>query len=154
MQDRESIARELAEHGLRATRQRIALLGLLRALDHPTAIELHQHLAPEDRGMSRKTVYEVLSSFVRVGLAACVTEGGEPYRYEGADDPHYHARCRECDRLFDLPSTAEPHIRDLTKLPSGFRLEGIAVTLLGTCSSCRRGTRNRSRTRQVTGRAI
>ena len=47
----EKVAEELARHGLRATRQRIAALRLLRRLkSHPTSAELHtREPEPEDR---------------------------------------------------------------------------------------------------------
>jgi Fe2+ or Zn2+ uptake regulation protein len=82
-------------------------------------------------------VYEILSSFVHAGLAACVTDGGEPFHYEAVASPHYHARCRVCDRLFDLPATADSVIRGRTRLPEGFHLEAINVTLRGVCLRCR-----------------
>jgi Fur family transcriptional regulator, peroxide stress response regulator len=132
------LADELARFGLRATRQRVALLRLLRgAEDHPTVLQLHRAIRREQRNVSRKTVYEIVSSFVHAGLAACVTEGGESARYEARVAPHYHARCRVCDRLFDLPPSADSQIRGRTALPEGFRVEGIAVTLQGVCMHCR-----------------
>jgi Fur family peroxide stress response transcriptional regulator len=138
MREDAELGEELSGHGLRATRQRISLLRTLRAhRGHLTAIELHRHMRREHRNLSRKTVYEILSSFVRVGLAACVTDGGEPYLYEAAGAAHYHARCRVCDRLFDLPASADTQIVARTPLPEGFRLEGIQVVLRGVCSRCR-----------------
>jgi Fe2+ or Zn2+ uptake regulation protein len=133
-----SLQEELASHGLRATRQRVALLRLLRSKDgHHTALELHRSLVRVQRRVSRKTVYEILGSFVHVGLAACVTDGGEPFRYEAATDPHDHARCRICDRLFDLPSRADAQVRGLTAVPEGFVVEAVTVTLRGVCLRCR-----------------
>jgi Fur family transcriptional regulator, peroxide stress response regulator len=133
-----ALAEELAGAGLRATRQRIALLRPLRATDdHPTVLQLHRSIRREQRRVSRKTIYEILSSFVHAELSACVTEGGEPAHYEARVAPHYHARCRISDRLFDLPSTADSQIRGRTPLPGGFRVEGISVTLRGVCLHCR-----------------
>jgi len=133
-----AFAQELSRHGLRATRQRVALLRILRDADnHPTAIDLYRVLRRQHRRVSQKTVYEILSSFVREGLATCVTDGGEPYRYEPNTAPHYHARCRACGRLFDLPARANAQIRGLTDLPEGFRVETISVTLRGLCLRCR-----------------
>jgi Fe2+ or Zn2+ uptake regulation protein len=134
---RQALAGELARHGLRATRQRIALLDLLRAADgHPTALELHRALRGEHRNVSLKTVYEILASFLSEGLAASVTDGGEPYRYEARTAAHYHARCRVCGRLCDLPASADGQIRGRTSIPEGFRIERIAVTLHGVCLRC------------------
>lgn len=132
------LAEELSSHGLRTTRQRLALLRLLRAAEnHPTAFDLHKALRREQRRVSKKTVYEILNAFVREGLAACVTEGGEPFRYESTTAPHYHARCRVCQRIFDLPARANSQIRGLSALPEGFHVESIGVTLRGVCLRCR-----------------
>jgi Fe2+ or Zn2+ uptake regulation protein len=86
--------------------------------------------------VSKKTVYEILNAFVREGLAACVTDGGEPFRYESTTEPHYHARCRVCERIFDLPARANSQIRGLANVPEGFHVESIGVTLRGVCLRC------------------
>jgi Fe2+ or Zn2+ uptake regulation protein len=132
-----ALAEDLSRRGLRATRQRLALLELLRAsTGHPTVLDLHRALRRRQRNVSQKTVYEILNSFVREGLAACVTDGGEPYRYEARTTPHYHARCRVCGHLYDLPARADGQIRGLTNVPEGFRIEAISVTLRGICLRC------------------
>lgn len=135
----DALAEELAQHGLRATRQRVALLGLLRTRHgHHTVPELHRVLRRQQRNVSRKTVYEILGSFVQAGLASCVTDSSEPStQYEAATEPHYHARCRICGRLFDVPVGATGQIRGLSKVPEGFVVETIAVTLRGVCIRCR-----------------
>ena len=135
----ERVAAELAERGLRATRQRVALLRLLRrSRSHPTAAELHRSLVAEHPNLSLKTVYDVLDSLVSANLAACVTDGGEPYRYEAQSAPHYHARCRVCGRLSDLEGQADGYIRGRTAVPEGFVIERISVTLVGRCPRCRK----------------
>lgn len=134
----DKLAAELARYGLRATRQRVAALRLLRRQrGHPTAIELHRLLLRDHPTLSQKTVYETLDAFVTVGLASRVTEGGEPYRYEVWAEPHYHARCRACNRLYDLPASGDSQIRGRTPLPDGFHVENIQVTIHGLCLRCR-----------------
>lgn len=85
---------------------------------------------------SRKTVYETRASLVHARLASCVTEGGEPFRYEPNADGRYHGRCRSCGRIFDLPAAADASIRGLTPIPDGFRVQAVHVTLLGVCRRC------------------
>ena len=134
----ERAATELAARGLRATRQRVALLRLLRKTrSHPTAAELHRGLLTQHPNVSLKTVYDILDSLVAANLAACVTDGGEPYRYEAQNAPHYHARCRACGRLYDLEARADGNIRGRTAVPEGFVVERISVTLVGLCPRCR-----------------
>ncbi len=137
MSAEDRIAAELAARGMRATRQRVGLLRLLRrARNHPTAAELHRSILKAQPNVSLKTVYEGLDSLVSIGLASCVTEGGEPYRFEANRDPHYHARCRVCGRLFDLAARSDGHIRSKTPLPEGFDVERISVTIVGRCPRC------------------
>lgn len=134
----EKVAEELSRHGLRATRQRIAALRLLRRLrSHLTSAELHERLLPEHESLSQKTVYEILDALVRAGLAARMTAFGEPYRYEARPEPHYHAACRICGRLYDIPASADSQIRGRADLPEGFHVEKIDVTIRGLCLRCR-----------------
>jgi len=134
----EKIAEELSQHGLRATRQRVAALRLLRRLKtHPTPAELHARLLPQHESLSQKTVYEVLDALVQAGLASRVTSTGEPYRYEARPEPHYHAACRVCGRLTDVPACADSRIRGSASLPEGFEIEKIDVTIHGLCRRCR-----------------
>ena len=134
----ERIAEELSRHGLRATRQRVATLRLLRRLrGHPTAGELHQRLVPEHRNLSQKTVYKILDALAQAGLISRVTAVGEPYRYEARPGPHYHATCRVCGRLSDVPASADSQIRGRADLPEGFSVERIEVTIRGVCLRCR-----------------
>ena len=129
---------ELAEQGLRATRQRVALLRLLReSREHPTVIELHDRLRREQRRVSRKTVYEILDSFVRAGLASCPGEGATPARYEASREPHDHARCRKCGRLFDLRAGRLRRPCVTRRALDGFRVESVSVTVRGVCRGCR-----------------
>jgi Fe2+ or Zn2+ uptake regulation protein len=131
-------AAELAARGLRATRQRLAVLERLRSSDgHPSAADLHRQLLRQHPHLSLKTVYEALDALVGAGLADCVSDGGGPYRYEANTAPHYHARCRVCGGLVDVPARADGHIRGRTPVPEGFEVEQIRVTLLGRCSRCR-----------------
>lgn len=129
---------ELAARGLRATRQRLAVLERLRrAGSHPTAADLHRQLLRAHPNISLKTIYEALDALVGAGLAHCVTDGGAPYRYEANTESHYHAKCRVCGSLMDVPARADGHIRGRTQVPEGFEIEAIRVTLLGRCSRCR-----------------
>jgi Fur family peroxide stress response transcriptional regulator len=133
----ERLAEELARYGLRATRQRVAALRLLRRQrGHPTAVQVHHALVRRHPNLSQKTVYEILDAFVTAGLASRVSEGGEPQRYEARLEPHYHARCRVCGRLFDIPASANSQIRGRSYVPEGFRVEKIQVTLHGLCLRC------------------
>jgi len=133
------LGEELLRCGLRGTRQRVGILDLLRSSgSHLTAPEIFRAIRRDQPRVSKKTIYEVLDSLVRAGLALCITDGAEPCRYEAAKAHHYHARCRICGKLFDVPANTDAQIRGRSPLPEGFRIEGISVTFRGICFRCRK----------------
>jgi Fur family peroxide stress response transcriptional regulator len=134
----DQIAAELRERGLRATRQRVAVLrALRRRKSHPTAAEIHDAVAERLPGVSLKTIYLVLDSLEEAGLTACVTAAGAPFRYEVLTEPHDHAHCRRCGRLFDIPARVFAQNEDLVGLPAGFEPERVSVRVQGLCRRCR-----------------
>lgn len=134
---RESFAEQLARSGLRATRQRVAVLLLLDAeRGHPSATDVHARLVEKQPNLSQKTVYEILDTLVDAGLARRVTQITGPARYEARLERHDHAWCRVCGRIFDVPARADRKIREQAELPNGFRLESVQVTLEGRCARC------------------
>ena len=116
----------------------MALLRLLRKTrSHPTAAELHRGLLTQHPNVSLKTVYDILDSLVAANLAACVTDGGEPYRYEAQNAPHYHARCRACGSGYHAKTPAKSSGEHLFKRhknadPDGnsYRMPHIPVDVL------------------------
>lgn len=133
----QKIAEELSRSGLRATRQRVAALRLLRRMkSHPTSAELHARLLPTHANVSQKTVYDILDVLVEAGLASRLSAAGQPARYEARSEPHYHATCRVCRRLYDVPASLESRIGGRAQLPDGFHVEAIDVTIRGVCGRC------------------
>ena len=135
----ESIGTQLAERGLRVTRQRVAVLSLLDAeRGHPSALDVHARLIEEHPNLSQKTVYEILDTLVDAGLVRRVTQVRGPSRYESRLERHDHAWCRVCGKLFDVAARADRAIREHAELPQGFRIEAVSVTLEGRCARCAR----------------
>ena len=134
----EGIEAELRELGLKATRQRVAVLRTLRERPtHPTAAEIHRAVQRRVPGVGLKTIYLALDSLLEAGLAACVTEAGPPSRYEARTERHDHAQCRKCGKLFDIPARSFAPDRAHAGLPEGFEPELVRVRVEGLCQRCR-----------------
>jgi Fur family peroxide stress response transcriptional regulator len=135
------------QHGLRCTRQRIALYEALRkARNHPTADELYrlalQHDPEAARGLSRATVYNTLEALGRAGLVHQVPNAGACCRYDADLTDHLHFRCRETAEIRDVPPELGQRLLD--RLPRkivaqieremGVHIEGLNIQLVGRVS--------------------
>lgn len=90
------IEAELRAKGVLVTRQRLAILNVLRAAtDHPTVDEILSRARDEDESISQATVYRTLSALEKVGAVRKNDFDGAGARYELADRAHH-------DHLIDL----------------------------------------------------
>lgn len=141
MPDRSSdvdLSERLARHGLRVTRQRVATLRAIESIGvHPTATEIHTRLLRRHPNLSLKTVYEILGVLVEAGLATRVGDASGAARFEARSEPHHHASCRVCGRMFDVPASGDSQIRRRVALPTGFQIEQVELTIRGVCMGCR-----------------
>jgi Fur family peroxide stress response transcriptional regulator len=131
------------ENGLPITVQRRVLIdAIVRTDKHPTAEQLFEHAREILPDISRTTVYRILDAFVRLGLVSRVPHPRGASRFDGNVDPHHHAFCTECERVFDV---SEPLCADMPRpkaLPEGFQLSSCSVLFLGTCKDCNAPARN------------
>ena len=85
------------------------VLAAVKALDHPTADDVVDHLRRAADAPSRATVYRNLAHLVDTGRLR-MREIGDQNRYDPHTEPHVHVHDRETGRLIDLPLT--PKLRD------------------------------------------
>ncbi len=80
----------LRADGVRITRQRSAILGVLAAAhDHPDANEIHRRVHVIDRTVSLSTVYRTMAVLERRGVIHRHSFEGAPARFESADQQHH-----------------------------------------------------------------
>jgi Fur family transcriptional regulator, iron response regulator len=121
-------AERLRAHGLRPTRQRMALSGMLfDGRDrHVTAEMLHDEARSLGHDLSLATVYNTLHQFTDAGLMRqVVVDGDKTYFDTNVSDHHhfFHERSRE---LVDIPAGAI-RVEGLPKAPSGATVARIDV---------------------------
>lgn len=86
----------LRKAGIRVTRQRIALMGVLaEATDHPDAVELHERAKAVEPSVSLATVYRTLSVLEEGGVVHRHAFEGGGARFETTQDDHH-------DHILDL----------------------------------------------------
>jgi Fe2+ or Zn2+ uptake regulation protein len=129
----------LEQHGLRCTKQRLAVYETLCACDsHPTAEELYQIVLQREGGLSRATVYNTLNALADTGLVKRLPCERGLFRFDADLSPHVHVRFQDSDEVADLP----PHLtdrlmsqccRDALKAIAtelGIELDGVSIELI------------------------
>jgi Fur family ferric uptake transcriptional regulator len=125
---------------MRQTRQRAAILELLRSLkSHPTAAELHALVRKRLPRISLGTVYRNLDALARQGRIRKLVSGRAEARFDGDLRGHYHVRCTDCGRVGDVFGLELPNVDSAEPgRASGFEILGCRLEFIGVCPECRR----------------
>lgn len=140
----EHFERLCRENGIPLTVQRRAVLGaLLDRGDHPTADQIFEDVQARLPGVSRATVYRVLETLVRVGVARRASHLGARARFDPNTGPHHHLVCLRCGKMVDLdhPSLDSLPLPDVRH--AGFQITEYSIHFQGICSRCRSGRARR-----------
>ena len=120
----------LRQAGLRPTRQRLALAGLLFAGDdrHVTAEQLHEEVQSLGEHVSLATVYNTLHQFKRAGLLRELAVEGSKAYFDTNTSNHNHFLVEPDGVVMDIPSDS---ISDsgLPQPPDGMRITHIDVVV-------------------------
>lgn len=147
---RESVYEYLAEHGLRRTVQREALISsVLDTKEHFHAEELLEMARKIEPSVSRATVYRTLPLLVRSGLLRELDLGKDVMYYDPnfVEHPtHNHLICVDCDKIIEFEDPNMELLENCITRRLGFsptnkivRIEGHcdALKLQGTCRNQR-----------------
>ncbi len=127
---RRSLADLLRRRGLRPTRQRLVLAGLLfdGADKHLTAEDLHGEALRAGRPVALATVYNSLHQFTEAGLLRkVIVDPGRLYFDTNTDD-HHHIYHEDSGRLEDVGTDAV-EVGALPPPPKGTRISRVDVTI-------------------------
>ena len=123
-----SQAQDLRRAGLRPTRQRLALAGLLFAKGnrHVSADQLYDEATTAGLAVSQATVYNTLNAFTRAGmLRAVVVDAGRAYF--DTNTGHHHHFYRESDALLIDIEGGDIAVDNLPPAPAGTAIERVDV---------------------------
>ena len=120
----------LKRHGLRPTRQRLALARLLfsGANRHVSAESLHDEARRDGTSVSLATVYNTLHQFTAVGLLRDVTVDPNRSYFDTNTADHHHLYFEDTGRLEDLEPTAV-RIGDLPEPPAGTTIGRVDLVI-------------------------
>src|ERR1700749_257528 len=127
--DEQTVAR-LREAGLRPTRQRTELAGLLfRHGDrHTTAAGLHDEALGAGIKVSLATVYNTLHQFTEAGLLRRVVVDAARSYFDTNIGDHQHFYCEDENRLIDIPGDSIA-VAGVPTPPKGTQIERVDVVI-------------------------
>jgi len=133
------ISDQLREAGLRVTRQRLAVVRVLREHPHATADAVAERVRALGVTISTQAVYDVLAALESAGLIRRIEPAGSPGIFEArVHDNHHHMVCRRCGLIVDV-SCVVGEAACLTPSEShGFAVDEAEVTFWGLCPACQR----------------
>lgn len=128
--DEARLMQRLRDAGLRPTRQRIAIAGLL--LDgrhrHVSADSLAREIREAGMQMAGGTVYNTLNQFTDAGLLRRVTVHNEHSVFDTNTEHHHHFYDAKTDQLIDIPAE-DVLLAALPGAPQGHDIASVDVLI-------------------------
>jgi Fur family ferric uptake transcriptional regulator len=129
----------LADAGLRATRQRTAIIRAMEREGRPvTAQSLHARLAKPGKGPGLATIYRTLQALAQAGFARTFPAGEGELSYKLCDPGHHHHLiCERCGRVVEIPSCEIEGWASSAARRRGFSVSSHQADIFGLCADCR-----------------
>jgi Fe2+ or Zn2+ uptake regulation protein len=130
----------------RETKQREAILRVLRnTRSHPTADQIYDEVRKEIQNISKGTVYRNLQVLQEDGTVSELNLNGTLSRFEAKQDSHYHFRCEQCGRVFDLDEPVNKELDERVARRTGFKVSSHQLEFRGLCKDCQKLLQNRKK---------
>lgn len=116
--------------GLRPTRQRVALAGLLFAKGdrHLTAEELHEEALTATFKVSLATVYNTLHQFTEAGMLRVLAIESSKTYFDTNTSDHHHFYIEGPNEVVDIP-VSNLSIANLPEAPEGMEIAHVDVVI-------------------------
>lgn len=139
--------RAMPKLGVRSTRQRAAVISVLRDLDTFAAAKtIHEELGAREHKVGLTTVYRTLQSLAEIGAVDVLhmATGETLYRACETESHHHHLVCTECGRTVEIEGgPVEKWAREESRR-AGFELTAHTAEVFGLCQDCRAMGRGKS----------
>ena len=128
----------LQQHGLRPTRQRLAVLRVLAdERNDATAQEIHAVLAGSDERVGLATVYRTLAALSERGAVDALSHHpGEVCYRLCSEGHHHHLVCERCHRVVELGDCDLDKWLSKRARQHGFTISAHSVEASGVCADC------------------
>lgn len=135
----------LRSRDLRVTRQRLAVLSVLRhSTEHVTAADVYERARGDAPELNASTVYRTLTQLRDLGLVSQTDlgSGERTYRWR-SERPHHHLICTSCGQIGDLPHNVLAEFSSRLHSDFGFETDPDHWAVYGRCQACVESERHR-----------
>ncbi|WP_157017605.1 iron response transcriptional regulator IrrA [Mesorhizobium xinjiangense] len=128
--DETEVTAKVRSAGLRPTRQRVALAGLLFAKGdrHLAAEELHEEALAAGFPVSLATVYNTLHQFTEAGMLRIVAVEGAKTYFDTNTSDHHHFYIESDNTLLDIAG-GPVTVTNLPEPPEGMEIANIDIVV-------------------------
>ncbi|MDD2267296.1 Fur family transcriptional regulator [Sulfuricurvum sp.] len=127
----------LKQHHLKATPQRIAIIGLMQREGHISIDDLYSAIRNKFSSISLATLYKNVHTMMNVSLIREVKIPGQKTKYEIEKESHAHVMCKICGELKDIPFNPSTLIKDTIDV-SQYAADEVAIVVSGVCPVCQK----------------
>ena len=106
---------------------------------HPTAEEVYMIVKGNDPAVSRSTVYRNLGMLAENGIIQKISMLVGPDRYDYKRNPHNHAICTKCGKVFDFEYNFDlENLKKRVKEQTGLEVSSESIAIEGICENCKK----------------
>ena len=121
----------------RNTIQRSLILDVVNRMHtHVVADEVYEAVIKIHPAISKATVYRNLNQLAESGQILKVEVPNGADCFEALHDLHYHVKCLDCGRIFDVELEYMKDLEKAIKNNHGFEFSGHEIMFKGVCPEC------------------
>ncbi len=122
----------------RKSKQKEVIFRVLKGTSsHPTADWIYEQVRKEIPNISLGTVYRNLRLFEQNGEISELDLAGTLSRFDGNAQNHYHFRCEQCGRVFNVDEPVDRESDERVARKTGFKVSYHTLEFHGMCKDCR-----------------
>ena len=121
----------------RRSKQKETILRVLKSTtSHPTAEWIYEQVKREVPNISLGTVYRNLRLLKQEGEISELDLAHTSGRFDGYTENHYHFRCEQCNRIFDVDEPVDKAVDSRVAQKTGFQVNCHRLEFRGLCQEC------------------